>query len=75
MSIQETFALERGDVLHHRRLAGESKMTLDFAGARRNSFLPLFALDKIQNISLALSEHVLMIVERNPGASSNEQVS
>src|SRR5437899_1956152 len=46
MSIKETFALERGDVLHDRRLAGETEMTLNFAGARCDPFFPLLVLDK-----------------------------
>lgn len=57
-TIQEAFALEGRDVLHDRRLAGESKMILDFARARGHALLPLFALDKIENASLAIGQHL-----------------
>src|SRR3984893_8313862 len=74
MPIEKTFALERGNVLHDRCLAGETKMALDFARAWRNSFLALLALDKIENVFLTVRQHCLMIAEINHRASSNEQM-
>jgi hypothetical protein len=38
-------------------------MILDFARARRHTFLALLALNKIQNASLPLCEHPEMIVQ------------
>ena len=61
VTLQKSFSLERGDVLHHRRLTGESKMTLDFARARSESFVALLALDKIENAFLPLRQHELSI--------------
>ena len=55
VTLEKSFFLERGDVLHHRRLTGESKMTLDFARARSESFVALLALNEIQNASLSIS--------------------
>ena len=59
MPIEKTFALERGNVLHDRGLACETKMALDFARAWCNSFLALLALDKIENVFLTVRQHVL----------------
>src|SRR2546421_12058774 len=75
VTLEKSFFLERGDVLHHRRLAGETKMTLDFAGARSESFVTLFALDEIENALLSRGQHELSIAGSNCDASSNEQVS
>jgi hypothetical protein len=55
MTLQKSFPLERGDVLHHRRLTGKSKMALNFARARSESFVALLALNEIQNASLSIS--------------------
>ena len=55
MTLQKSFPLERGDVLHNRRLTGESKVTLDFARARSESCVALLALNEIQNASLSIS--------------------
>jgi len=74
MPIEKAFALERGNVLHDRCLAGETKMTLDFARAWRNPFLALLALDKIENVFLTVRQHGLMIAEISHRASSNEQI-
>jgi len=60
--------------LHHRCLAGEPKMILDFACAGRNPLLALLALNKIKNASLPLRQHVGMIAQHGQRASSNEQV-
>src|SRR5579884_494106 len=57
MPAQKTFALQRSEVLHHRGLAGEPEMALDFTSARRNAFLSLLALDEIENSPLPLGEH------------------
>ena len=59
MPIEKTFALERGNVLHDRGLAGETKMALDFARAWGNPFLALFVLNKIENVFLTVRQHVL----------------
>src|SRR5256885_15899178 len=61
VTLQNPFSFERGDVLHHRRLTGESKMALDLARARRDSFFPLLALDEIEDALLSLSQHKLSI--------------
>jgi hypothetical protein len=34
-------------------------MILDFPGAGRNSFFPLFALDEVQDVLLPIGQHVL----------------
>src|SRR5690348_7479168 len=57
MAIQESFALEGGDVLHHRGLAGKTEMTLDFACAWGDAFLTLFTLNEIEHASLAIGQH------------------
>ena len=74
MPIKKTLSLQRGDVLHHRRLAGEPKMTLDLARARRDAFLALLALDEIENVSLPIGQHVCIIVRTFAKTSSNEQI-
>src|SRR5215467_8432033 len=55
VTLEKSFFLERGDVLHHRCLTGKPKMTLDFTRARRDAFLALLALDEIQNFFLSVS--------------------
>src|ERR1041385_3366478 len=74
MPIEETFALEGGDVLHNRGLTGEAEMTLDLARARRDSLFPLLALDKIENAFLTIGQHPTIIGEGDQCASSNEQM-
>jgi hypothetical protein len=54
MPIEKTFSLQRGDVLHYRRLTGKSEMILDFTRTRGDPFLALLALDKIENAPLPL---------------------
>ena len=61
MTLEKSFPLERGEILHHRSLAGEMKMTLDLARARRETALTLFALDEIENFSLPFRQHELSI--------------
>src|SRR5205823_5028899 len=61
--IKKAFSLQRGDVLHHRCLAGESEMILDFARARRDPLLPLLTLNKIKNAFLSLGQHAGMIAQ------------
>ena len=58
MPFEQTLPLERSDVLHDGCLAGKTEMLLDFAGARRQTFVPLFALNEIQNIFLSGCEHM-----------------
>jgi hypothetical protein len=50
-------------------------VTLDFARARRNSFLALLALNEIEDVSLALGQHFLLLRKSGACASSNEQMS
>ena len=57
VTIEESFTLKGGNVLHDRRLAGETKMTLDFPRAGSDTFLPLFALNKIEHALLAIGQH------------------
>ncbi len=57
MPVEESFSFQRCQVLHYRRLARESEVLLNFARARRDSFLSLLELDKFQNAALSLSEH------------------
>ena len=59
VAVQEAFALEGVDVLHHRCLAREAEMMLDFARAGRDPFFALLGLDKFQDASLSLREHAL----------------
>jgi hypothetical protein len=61
VTLQDSFSFERGDVLHHRRLTGESKVALDLARARRDSFVALLSLDEIEDASLSISQHELSI--------------
>ena len=64
VAIEKPLSLQRSNVLHHRCLAGEPKMTLDFACAGRDPLLALLALNKIKNASLPLRQHVGMIAQR-----------
>ena len=59
MAIEEAFAFECGNVLHHRRLARKPKMLLNLARARRDAFFPLLALDEIENAFLTTCQHAL----------------
>jgi hypothetical protein len=61
--VEKTFSLKCGDVLHHRCLAGEPEMILDFACARRNTFLALFTLNKIKHAPLPVGEHVGIVLQ------------
>jgi hypothetical protein len=61
VTLKKSFLLERSDVLHHRRLAGESEMILDLARARGDALFALFALDEMENASLAVGQHELSI--------------
>ena len=70
--IEKTFSLQCRDVLHHRRLAGEPEMILDFSRARRNAFLPLLALNKIKHAPLPVGEHAGTLFKAADQASSNE---
>src|SRR5205823_7155284 len=72
VTLEKSFFLERADVLHHRSLTREMKMTLDLARARGQSALALFALDEIEDLFLALSQHELSIAALDGDASSNE---
>jgi hypothetical protein len=54
MAVEKTFALECGDVLHHRGLTSESKVALNLARARRDSPFALFALNEIKDAFLAI---------------------
>src|SRR5256885_8725456 len=54
VTLKKSFFLERGDVLHRRSLAGKTKMTLNFARARRQAAVALLVLNEIENFSLAL---------------------
>jgi hypothetical protein len=60
--VEKTFSLQRHNVLHHRCLAGEPEMILDFARARRNAFFPLLALNEIKHASLPVGEHLEMML-------------
>lgn len=54
MAIEKTFPFQRGDVLHHRSLARETEVLLNFARAWRQAFFALLGLDEFQNASLPL---------------------
>src|SRR4030095_4171362 len=71
--VKKTFALQRRDVLHHRSLTREPKMTLDFARAWRNPFFSLLALDKVEHSLLPFRQHTFRIAQDPANASSNEQ--
>jgi hypothetical protein len=73
--IQKSLSLQCGDVLHHRRLAGEPKMILDLARARRDTFLALLALNEIKDASLPLCQHEAQSFKPDDKASSNEHSS
>ena len=62
VSIKKAFTFQCGNVLHHRCLAGEAEMVLDFACAWGHALLALLALNKIQNASLPLGQHVGIIL-------------
>src|SRR6267143_3182373 len=57
MTIEKTFAFQGCDVLHDRRLAGETEVVLDFARARRDSFLALLGLNEIEHAFLPTGQH------------------
>src|SRR5205814_6649177 len=58
VTIEKTFALEGGKVLHHRRLAGEAKMILDFACTGGDAFLALLTLNKIKQASSTVGQQL-----------------
>src|SRR5690242_16314879 len=57
MPIDETFSLERRDVLHDGSLACKTEMVLDFARTGRDAFFALLALDKIEDAPLPFRQH------------------
>jgi hypothetical protein len=61
VTLQKSFSLERDEVLHHRSLTGETEMVLDFARARRESFLTLLTLDEIEHAFLPRSQHAFIV--------------
>ncbi len=76
MAIEKSFSLQRVEVLHDRGLAGESKMLLDFARARRDPFLALLGLDETEDVLLPLREHGISLISNETRiASSNEHNS
>src|ERR1700730_1709394 len=75
MTVEKTFALENGQVLHNRGLAGEAKVMLDLTGARSKPFLALLRLNEIENVLLPISQHASWLSSRPGRASSNEQIS
>ena len=74
MPIKKTLSFQRRNVLHYRRLTGESEMILDFTCAWRDPFLALLALDEIENSPLPFGQHSHIIAELPAKASSNEQI-
>ena len=74
MPVEKSFPLERVEVLHDRSLTGETEMRLDFPRARRDPFFPLLGLDELQDVSLPIGEHEIMLHEKWIIASSNEQI-
>ena len=73
VTIEKSFACEGRNVLHDRSLAGEAKMILDFARAGGDTFLALFALDKIKHASLSIGQHFKERMRHiRSDASSNE---
>lgn len=74
MPIEKTLSLQRGNVLHYRRLARKPEMILDFTRTWRDPFLALLALDKIENVPLPLGQHACIIGRTAAKASSNEQM-
>ena len=62
VAIEKSLSLEGIEVLHDRGLTGESKMLLDFAGARRDPFLSLLALDEAEDFLLSAGEHDIILV-------------
>jgi hypothetical protein len=57
LPVDETLALQDGNVLHHRCLTAKAEVVLNFARARGNSFLPLLVLNELQDVSLPISKH------------------
>src|SRR4029453_4436563 len=74
MPVEKPFSLQCRDVLHHRCLAGEAEMILDFARAWRNAFLALLTLNKIKHPPLPVGQHLEMILQTAQDASSGEHV-
>src|SRR5882757_4017049 len=77
VAVEEAFARQCLDVLHHRCLAREAEMMLDFPRAWRHPFFTLLRLDEFQNASLSFREHALsslrmesVQVQMNTDASS-----
>src|SRR6476619_7974144 len=67
VTVEKTFALQGGDVLHHRSLARETEVRLDLAGARCDSLFALLGLDEFQDASLPLGKHVVRMNENAQG--------
>src|SRR5437763_1067339 len=57
VAIEKSFAFQSCDVLHDRRLAGETEVVLNFARARRDSFLALLGLNEIEYAFLPIGQH------------------
>src|SRR6266404_1674579 len=57
MTIEKSFAFQSCDVLHDRCLARETEVVLNFARARRDSFLTLLGLNEIEHAFLPIGQH------------------
>ena len=57
VTIEKSFAFQGCDVLHDRGLAGETEVVLNFARARRDSFLALLGLNEIEYAFLPIGQH------------------
>ena len=57
VTIEKSFAFQSCDVLHDRGLAGETEVVLNFARARRDSFLALLGLNEIEHAFLPIGQH------------------
>src|SRR5256885_9032092 len=67
VAIEQTFSLQRREVLHHGSLASEPEMMLDLPRARRDPFFALFRLNEFQNVSLPFGQHIVRMAEKSGG--------
>src|ERR1041385_559735 len=72
VSVEKTFSLQRRDILHHGRLAGEPEVILNLARARCKTLFALLVLNKIKHAPLPLGQHEESSFRSLHDASSNE---
>src|ERR1700730_18333210 len=72
MTIEETFAFERSQILHDGGLTREPEVVLDLTRTWRESFFALLGLNEIEDAPLTISQHAIWLRGCAKRASSNE---